>query len=63
VSRAIFVEFIPLWYITPSISIPTAVNHDKALLVSSLFPTYFGRANHSEAFKIHDFKSKNKMHA
>jgi len=50
-SRAVFVEFIPLWYITPNIDVPTAVNHNKALLVSSVYATYFRRANHSEAFK------------
>jgi len=50
-SRAIFVESIPLWYIAPNIDIPTAVNYNKALLVSSIYATCFGRANHSEAFK------------
>jgi hypothetical protein len=50
-SIAIFVEFIPMWYITQNIDVPTAVNHNKALLVSSIYTTYFGRANHSEVFK------------
>jgi hypothetical protein len=50
-----FVEFFPAVLNT---DISAAVNHNKILLVSSIFATFFGRTGHPQAFKIHDFKTQ-----
>ena len=60
--RIFFVEFIPVRYIVSNIDTRTDVNHNKILLVKSIYATCFGRADHPQAFKIHDFKTQNKMH-
>ena len=39
-----------------------AVNHNKALLVSSKYTTCFGRADHSQAFKYVTLNPQNKIY-
>ena len=38
-----------------NIDISTAVSHNKVLSVSSTYVTCFGRAEHTQVFKIHEF--------
>ena len=53
-----FVEFIPLWYIKSKL---TYVNHNKVVLVSSIYATSFGRVDRPQALKYITLKQKIKF--
>ena len=56
------VKFTPLCYIASTIDKPTAINHNKALLVLSVHATCFDQADHPQAFKYVISELKNKMY-
>jgi hypothetical protein len=49
--KSISADFIPFRHITSNIDMRTNVSHNKLLLLSSIYATCFGRADHPLAFK------------